>query len=140
MSCIALVGQFYLFVDQIKEIGDGGILGGGLEGGVIGGFAGGLRSGNEDVPIWRGLNGVGPLALPAVPGVLQGPFPVINVFSLSIGLCLAIQRLRAFSFALGVLLSALHRSSSFLLRVCVEGGVGLCLVSSLEVVAVAGSC
>ena len=53
----------YLFGDQIKEIGGFKTLGGDLEEVFIGGFVGGLCSANMDVPIWRGMYGVGPLAL-----------------------------------------------------------------------------
>ena len=52
-------------------VGLGGDL---VEGDLIGGFG----IGNADVPIWGGVNGVGTLSLPEVPGVPRGPSPVYH--------------------------------------------------------------
>ena len=52
-------------------VGLGGDL---VEGDLVGGFG----IGNADVPIWGGVNGVGTLSLPEVPGVPWGPSPVYH--------------------------------------------------------------
>ena len=46
-----------------------------LEGGdLVGELIRGFGIGNADVPIWRGVHGLGDSGLPEVPGVPWGPF------------------------------------------------------------------
>ena len=71
------VATIYLQTDQIEEVGDQRTLVGDLEGEFILGFIVGFWIGDTDVTIWRGVNGVGPLALLWC----QGSLPSISLSS-----------------------------------------------------------
>ena len=49
-----------------------------MKGDLTVGLGGGFGIGDADVTIWGGVNGVGTLSLPEVPGVPRGPSPVYH--------------------------------------------------------------